>query len=118
MELGQCHRPGRPRGDAFDSGGEPVAEPAEPAAADRVIGLAPAAGQRRKVVEHGKRIVVVAGHGQRLGAEDRAPPAPAADQAERHRLIAQGLQQPARRQRAAQRHAGQDHVAGIRGRRR
>ena len=76
MEVGHRHRPRRTGRDALDPRGEPVPEPAEPAASDRAVGDRLPAGDRGETIQHRERIVVGA-RATATGSEPTIAPPPA-----------------------------------------
>ena len=114
MELGQRDRPGRARGQLLDPGAEPVAEPSEPAAADRVRMTVIARRQAGEVVEDREWIVAVVGYGERFGTDDRAASGPATRERERQLALSQRGEHLRRCQRTAQRDAGERCRSGVR----
>ena len=63
VEFGHAPRPRRPRRQPLDPGAQPVAEPAEPAAPDRVRMTEVAGRHCRQPVQRGERLVPLVRHG-------------------------------------------------------
>ena len=85
---------GRWRRQRLDQRAEPVAEPAEPAAAERPV---VAAGDDRLVVEQREGVTLAVRDDQRLGAEHGAAAGPIAHEGERPRVVAQQARDVERR---------------------
>ena len=89
VEVRERHGPVGVQRDALDPGGEAVAKPPEPATPDRARRRRLRRRHGRHGVEHGERVLVIAGDAQRVRAHDGATAGlvgPSSGQRERQRL--------------------------------